>query len=102
VYKGDRNCIEKLGIKTQRWLYKGGWEEYTIYEADAIIPFDRKLMKLKMEAIKKHRSQLNPLFQGLDPRPFWKRAYDRNRRNGEILQRLGLSCKPYAEFFKIV
>jgi len=95
-------ALKKLGIKTQRWLYKGGWEEYTIYEADAIIPFDEKLMKLKVEAIKKHRSQLNPLFQGLDPRPFWKRTYDRNRRNGEILQRLGLSCKPYAEFFKIV
>jgi len=95
-----KTALKQLKMKIECWYYKGGWEEYLIHEADIIIPFNEELMKLKIKAIKEHRSQLDPLFQGLDPRPFWKRAYDRNRENGRTLRRLGLTEKRYAELFK--
>jgi len=82
------------------WLYKGSWEEYMIYEADMIIPFNEELMNKKIEAIKMHKSQLTPLFQGLDPRPFWKRALDRNRINGRLLNIIGLTDEKYAELIR--
>ena len=71
-----------------------------IYEANIIVPFNRELMNLKIEAIKKHKSQLTPLFQGLDPRSFWKRALDRNKVSGEILRKIGLIEAEYAELLR--
>jgi glucosamine-6-phosphate deaminase len=82
------------------WHYRGGWEEYTVSEADKIVPFSEGVMEKKIEAIKKHRSQLDPVFGGLDPRPFWKRARDRNRHSGKILGIMGVSSEPYSELFK--
>jgi glucosamine-6-phosphate deaminase len=82
------------------WHYRGGWEEYTISEADKIMPLSEDVMEKKIEAIKQHRSQLDPVFGGLDPRPFWKRARDRNRHSGKMLEIMGVSSKPYAELFK--
>lgn len=102
-------CIETINEALKRmniedelqvWLYKGGWEEYMIYEVDMIIPFNKELMNKKIEAIKMHKSQLTPLFQGLDPRPFWKRALDRNQINGKLLNIIGLTDKEYAELIK--
>ncbi len=83
------------------WHYRGGWEEYTVSEADKIVPFSESIMKKKIKAIKQHVSQLDPVFGGLDPRPFWKRAKDRNMYSGKTLEILGLSSKPYAELFKV-
>lgn len=86
------------------WCYKGGWQEYFIYEADKIIPISEGLMKVKIKAIQAHKSQLVPLFPGLDPRPFWKRAKDRNGYTGRTLQVLGIipkRIKPYAELLKV-
>jgi len=83
------------------WHYRGGWEEYTVSEANKIVPFSERIMEKKIEAIKQHVSQLNPVFGGLDPRPFWKRAKDRNMHSGKTLEILGLSSKPYAELFLV-
>ncbi len=61
-------------------------------------------MQLKIKAIRAHKSQLDPLFPGLDPRPFWKRAKDRNRYTGRTLQIVGIIPKhirPYAELLKV-
>jgi glucosamine-6-phosphate deaminase len=101
-------CIEIFRIalnhanlgSVELWHYRGGWEEYTVSEADKIVPFSEDVMKKKIEAIKQHRSQLDPVFGGLDPRPFWKRARDRNRHSGKILGIMGASSEPYAELFK--
>ncbi|HDQ05550.1 MAG TPA: glucosamine-6-phosphate deaminase [Candidatus Bathyarchaeota archaeon] len=82
------------------WHYRGGWEEYTVSEADKIVPLSEDVMKQKIEAIKQHKSQLDPVFGGLDPRPFWKRAKDRNRHSGKMLEIMGASSKPYAELFR--
>jgi glucosamine-6-phosphate deaminase len=101
-------CIEifRLALSNSRfgsveiWHYRGGWEEYTVSEADKIVPFSEDVMEKKIEAIKQHKSQLDPVFGGLDPRPFWKRARDRNRHSGKMLGVLGVSSKPFAELFK--
>jgi glucosamine-6-phosphate deaminase len=82
------------------WHYRGGWEEYTVSEADKIVPFSENVMEKKIRAIKQHKSQLDPVFGGLDPRPFWKRARDRNRHSGKTLELLGVRLKPYTELFK--
>jgi glucosamine-6-phosphate deaminase len=89
----------RLG-SVELWYYRGGWEEYRLSEADKIVPFSEDVMEKKIESIKQHRSQLNPVFGGLDPRPFWKRARDRNRYSGKILETMGVSSEPYAELFK--
>jgi glucosamine-6-phosphate deaminase len=101
-------CIEIFNIALEHsnidslklWYYRGGWEEYVVSEADMVVPFSENIMKKKIEAIKMHRSQLDPVFGGLDPRPFWKRAKDRNRYSGKILETLGLVSESYAELFK--
>lgn len=85
---------------SELWYYRGGWEEYTVSEADKMIPFSETVMEKKIDAIKQHKSQLDPVYGGLDPRPFWKRAKDRNRHSGKTLRTLGVSKEPYAELFK--
>ncbi|MFX1452224.1 MAG: glucosamine-6-phosphate deaminase [Promethearchaeota archaeon] len=81
--------------KVELWYYKSAWEEYSIHEANKIIPFNEREMKLKIDAIQAHKSQLEPLFPGLDPRPFWQRAKDRNKYIGNILKILGIMRKDY-------
>ncbi|MHA1379125.1 MAG: glucosamine-6-phosphate deaminase [Candidatus Helarchaeota archaeon] len=84
------------------WYFKSAWEEYALHEANKIIPFDEKNMEIKIKSIKAHKSQLIPLFPGMDPRPFWQRAKDRNLHIGNILKVLGIIPKnyKYAEVFK--
>ncbi|MEJ2240542.1 MAG: PIG-L family deacetylase, partial [Candidatus Bathyarchaeota archaeon] len=96
-----RIAFKKSKIKNlEIWNYRGGWEEYSVSEADRIVTFSEKIMNKKIEAIKQHRSQLDPVFGGLDTRPFWKRAKDRNRYSGKILRSIGVSTTKYAELFK--
>jgi glucosamine-6-phosphate deaminase len=90
----------KIG-SLELWHYRGGWQEYTVSEANKIVPLSEETMEKKINAIKQHVSQLDPVFGGLDPRPFWKRAKDRNMHSGKTLEILGLSSKPYAELFKV-
>ncbi|MFX0134450.1 MAG: hypothetical protein ACFFDN_12495 [Candidatus Hodarchaeota archaeon] len=61
-------------------------------------------MKIKIDSIQTHKSQLIPLFQGLDPRPFRQRAKDRNQHMGKILKILGIMPKnyDYAEICKLI
>ena len=90
----------KVGT-TKLWHYRGGWEEYAVSEADKILTFSETVMDKKIKAIKQHKSQLNPLFGGLDPRPFWKRARDRNLHSSKTLAILGVNSKAFAELFKV-
>jgi glucosamine-6-phosphate deaminase len=83
------------------WHYRGGWEEYSVSEADKILTFSETVMDKKIKAIKQHKSQLTPLFGGLDPRPFWKRARDRNLHSSKTLAMLGVNSEPFAELFTV-
>lgn len=90
--------------KVELWYYKSAWEEYAIHEANKIIPFDESAMKIKIKSIQAHKSQLIPLFPGMDPRPFWQRAKDRNHYIGSILKTLGITPEiyDYAEICKLM
>ncbi len=107
---GKATEIFKIALKKSKatkadlWYYKSAWEEYAIHEANKIIPFDEKGMRIKIDSIQAHKSQLVPLFPGLDPRPFWQRAKDRNQFIGKILKILGLMPKnyEYAEICKLI
>jgi glucosamine-6-phosphate deaminase len=83
--------------------YRGAYAEWPLYQAERLIvvPFDEPLMQEKIVAIKAHLSQLDPLFPSFDPRPFWQRAYDRNKQSGTLLKKISGSEFPsYAEVFK--
>jgi glucosamine-6-phosphate deaminase len=95
--KKDKAChnIEFYG-------YRGAYAEWPLYQAERliIVPFDEALMQDKIKAIKAHLSQLDPLFPSFDPRPFWQRAYDRNKQSGTVLRKICGSEPSYAEVFK--
>lgn len=60
--------------------YRGAYAEWPLHtNANLIIHgFDEKGCLAKEKAIKAHISQLAPLYPSFDPRPFYKRAGDRN------------------------
>ncbi len=87
------------------WGYRGAYEEWPLYKPQdlVIVPFGRKEMRLKQNAIKSHRSQLDPVFPSFDTREFFERARDRNRETGRLIRQLGdckeASCR-FAEVFR--
>lgn len=87
------------------WGYRGAYEEWPLYRPQdlVIVPFGRKEMRMKIRAIKAHRSQLDPVFPSFDRREFFERSRDRNRATGRLLSQLGdckeKSCK-FAEVFR--
>ena len=87
------------------WGYRGAYEEWALCKCEdlIIVPFDEKGERLKTNAIKMHKSQLNPVFPSFDNRDFFERARERNHRTGRVLSQLGyLSRKApeYAEVFR--
>lgn len=86
------------------WGYRGAYEEWSLHKPEGlvIVPFDRKMMGLKIKCIKTHASQLNPIFPSFDHREFFERARDRNRTTGRLLEQMGyLKGGPhFAEVFR--
>ena len=83
--------------------YRGAYAEWPLDKPTGlmIVPFDEKTMQTKIKAIKEHESQLDPLFPSFDPRPFWQRAYERNKESGATLNKHAEGGFPdYAEVFK--
>lgn len=75
-----RTCLKDHAIAA--YMYYSAWyapPAYTIKEY-----FDKTHMNLKVEAIKAHRSQLNPLFGGDLNKEFYQVAEERNTHSGEI------------------
>lgn len=74
------------------WLYRGAWQEWEPSEIDMAVPLSPDEVGRKRRAIFKHESQKDKaLFPGpSDPREFWQRAEDRNRRTAELYDTLGL------------
>jgi glucosamine-6-phosphate deaminase len=68
------------GAPPEVWLYRGAWQEWSVAEADMLIPLSEEELRLKISAIFKHQSQKDrAMFPGPDEREFWQRAEDRNR-----------------------
>jgi len=94
-----RMCLEAVtraldaytGPAPQLWLYRGAWQEWSLTEADVLVPMSSEELRRKTLAIFKHQSQKDVApFPGPDPREFWQRVEDRNRGTAELLRALGL------------
>ncbi len=76
----------------QVWLYRGAWQEWSPHQIEMAVPLSPMELLRKRNAIFKHESQKDrALFPGPDPREFWQRAEDRNRRTAELYDALGLA-----------
>ncbi|MGH7443281.1 MAG: glucosamine-6-phosphate deaminase [Longimicrobiales bacterium] len=94
-----RMCLEAVhealaqysGENPDLWYYRGAWQEWSIAEADVLVPLSEDELRLKILAIFKHQSQKDRApFPGHDDREFWQRVQERNTSTAERVDRLGL------------
>lgn len=74
------------------WLYRGAWQEWSVSEADVLVPLSHDELRAKILAIFKHQSQKDtaPFPGGHDDREFWQRVEARNLETAAHADRLGL------------
>ncbi len=73
------------------WYYRGAWQEWSVAEADVLVPLSEEELRTKIMAIFKHQSQKDKApFPGLDDREFWQRVEERNKGTAQIVDSLGL------------
>jgi glucosamine-6-phosphate deaminase len=94
-----RMCLEAVeaalrqysGEAPEMWYYRGAWQEWSVAEADVLVPLSEEELQLKIDAIFKHQSQKDRApFPGQDDREFWQRVEDRNTGTAHIVDALGL------------
>jgi glucosamine-6-phosphate deaminase len=94
-----RMCYETLERALERykgdppevWQYRGAWQEWSIPEADLLIPLSEEELGRKISAIFKHQSQKDRApFPGVDEREFWQRIEERNKATAHLVDLLGL------------
>ena len=80
------------GPEPEVWLYRGAWEEWSLTEADVLVPLSEEELERKIFAIFKHQSQkdIAPFPGGYDNREFWQRVEARNLETAARADRLGL------------
>ncbi len=87
----DRALERSGGPPPEVWLYRGAWQEWSVAEADLLIPMSEEELRLKISAIFKHQSQKDRApFPGIDEREFWQRVEERNRATATFMDQLGL------------
>jgi glucosamine-6-phosphate deaminase len=87
----DRALERYPGSAPEVWLYRGAWQEWSIAEADLLVPMSEEELRQKINAIFKHQSQKDRApFPGLDEREFWQRVEERNKGTARLVDRLGL------------
>ena len=74
------------------WLYRGAWQEWSITDAEVLVPLSQDELRAKIFAIFKHQSQKDtaPFPGGYDDREFWQRVEARNIETAARADRLGL------------
>jgi glucosamine-6-phosphate deaminase len=103
-----RRALEAYGdgghaAQPQLWLYRGAWQEWSLVEADVLVPMSADELRRKVLAIFKHQSQKDVApFPGPDPREFWQRVEDRNRGTAELLRAAGLPAYFAVETFVVL
>ena len=91
-----REAVERAlerygGEPPEVWYYRGAWQEWSVAEADLLVPLSEEELRLKISAIFKHQSQKDRApFPGVDEREFWQRVEERNRGTARWVDRLGL------------
>jgi glucosamine-6-phosphate deaminase len=90
-------------VTPERWLYRGAWQEWSLTEADVLVPLAQDELRAKILAIFKHQSQKDvpPFPGGHDDREFWQRVEARNLETAAHANRLGLAEYYAMEAFKI-
>jgi glucosamine-6-phosphate deaminase len=85
-------ALERYGGEPPEvWYYRGAWQEWSVAEADLLVPLSEEELRLKISAIFKHQSQKDRApFPGVDEREFWQRVEERNRETASRVDRLGL------------
>ena len=79
------------GQQPEVWYYRGAWQEWSVGEADVLVPLSEEELRQKILAIFKHQSQKDRApFPGLDDREFWQRVEERNMTTAQEVDRLGL------------
>lgn len=79
------------GQQPEVWYYRGAWQEWSVADADVLVPLSEEELRLKILAIFKHQSQKDRApFPGLDDREFWERVEERNTTTAKEVDRLGL------------
>jgi glucosamine-6-phosphate deaminase len=87
----DRALQRYSGPPPEVWLYRGAWQEWSVAEADLLLPMSEEELRLKISAIFKHQSQKDRApFPGVDEREFWQRVEERNRATATVVDQLGL------------
>ncbi|NIN71716.1 MAG: glucosamine-6-phosphate deaminase [Gemmatimonadetes bacterium] len=86
-------ALERYEGEPAIWLYRGAWEEWTLTQADVLVPLSQEELRRKILAIFKHQSQKDvaPFPGGYDDREFWQRVESRNLETAARADRLGLA-----------
>ncbi|CAN5709959.1 glucosamine-6-phosphate deaminase [soil metagenome] len=94
-----RMCLEAVhraleefsGPAPEIWYYRGAWQEWSVADADVLVPMSEEELRNKILAIFKHQSQKDRApFPGADDREFWQRVEERNTGTAKIVDQLGL------------
>jgi len=88
----DRALAGSAVVHPEIWLYRGAWQEWTITDADVLVPLSQDELRAKILAIFKHQSQKDtaPFPGAHDDREFWQRVEARNLETAARADRLGL------------
>ncbi len=79
------------GEQPEVWYYRGAWQEWSVDEADVLVPMSEDELRMKILAIFKHQSQKDKApFPGIDDREFWQRVEERNITTAKVVDQLGL------------
>jgi glucosamine-6-phosphate deaminase len=87
------HALERLDApKPEVWYYRGAWQEWSLPEADVLVPLSHEEIRRKINAIFRHESQKDaaPFPGPYDDREFWERVEARNKDTAEEADRLGL------------
>ena len=81
----------QAGQRPEVWLYRGAWQEWSLTDADVLVPLSQDELNAKILAIFRHQSQKDTApFPGYDEREFWQRVEARNLETAARADRLGL------------
>jgi len=92
------------GARPEIWLYRGAWQEWSVTEADVLVPLSQDELRAKIFAIFKHQSQKDtaPFPGAHDDREFWQRVEARNLETAARADRLGLPEYYAMEAYRIL
>jgi glucosamine-6-phosphate deaminase len=92
IFRALQAIEADTGRRPEVLLYRGAWQEWPLHVIDIAVPLSPSDLKRKKSAIFRHESQKDTaLFPGPDdPREFWQRAEDRNRRTADLFNQIGL------------